>query len=422
MQAFLIEFGNMLLRWLHVIAAIAWIGESFYFVMLDNGLKAPADSEDKRRGVFGEMWAVHGGGFYHNQKYATAPDKLPNDLHWSYLKAYTTWLSGFALFVLLYLTRPDIYLVNNTSAWAWAAQMTGWQANLAALAFLALGWIIYNELCKRISPTMERDGILGVAVALMMVVVAYLSTHIFAGRAAFLLAGAVMATAMTANVFFWIIPGQRRMVAAMTTGKTPDPIDGKRGKQRSVHNTYFTLPVVLLMLSNHYSFLYTDPYSWVVIVLFIVAGALIRQFFVSMHAGSIRPVFLIAGAAFILAVFWVTAPALGPSQADTADSAPTQGTGVDSGQAAAATGAASFTKVHDIIDKRCVSCHAANPSSESFAAPPAGIMLDSEQRIFAHQAQIKKVVASGYMPLGNITGITDEERAAIANWIGKASK
>ncbi|MES1926641.1 urate hydroxylase PuuD [Salinisphaera sp. T31B1] len=418
MQAYLIEFGNMLLRWLHVIAAIAWIGESFYFVMLDNGLKKPADAEDERRGVAGEMWAVHGGGFYHNQKYATAPDKLPDDLHWSYLKAYTTWLSGFALFVLLYLTQPEIYLVNNNSPWSWAAQMTGWQANIAALAFLGLGWFVYNELCKRISPTMERDGVLGIAVALMMVVVAYLATHIFAGRAAFLLAGAVMATAMAANVYYWIIPGQRRMVAAMTSGQIPDPLDGKRGKQRSVHNTYFTLPVVLLMLSNHYAFMYTDAYAWVVIVLFIVAGALIRQFFVSMHAGQIRPVFPIAGVAFILAAFWLTAPAFGPQTDDTsASDAPVAGAGHDRSQASRTP----FARVHQIIDTRCVECHAQNPSSDSFAAPPAGIMLDNEQRIRAHRAKIKEVVASRYMPLGNITGMTDDERQAIADWIDKTA-
>src|SRR5699024_2904181 len=309
MEAYLIDFGNMLLRWLHVIAAIAWIGESFYFVMLDNRLHEPASAEDRQRGVFGESWAVHGGGFYHNQKYATAPAKLPEHLHWSYLKAYTTWLSGFALFLLLYLTRPDVYLVNSSSSWQWAADLSGWQVNILALLFLLLGWIIYNELCKRVSPTMQRDGILSLVVAVMMALVAWLGTHIFAGRAAFLLTGAVMATAMSANVFFWIIPGQRRMVDAMKAGAEPDPLDGKRGKQRSVHNTYFTLPVVLLMLSNHYSFLYTGDHAWIVMVLFILAGALIRQFFVVMHAGVKQPLYLVLGALLILAAFWLAAPA-----------------------------------------------------------------------------------------------------------------
>ena len=170
MQAYIIDFVNLLLRWLHVIAAIAWIGESIYFVMLDNSLRTPKAAEDRDKGVFGEMWSVHGGGFYHNQKYATAPAKLPNELHWSFWKAYTTWLSGFALFVILYMANPGFYLVNPHSNWQWAANLTGWQANVLALAFLLGGWVVYNELCKRISPNMDRDGLLSVAVAVMMVV------------------------------------------------------------------------------------------------------------------------------------------------------------------------------------------------------------------------------------------------------------
>ena len=410
MDAYLIEFGNMLLRWLHVIAAIAWIGESFYFVMLDNGLKKPAAADDRHRGVFGEMWAVHGGGFYHNQKYATAPAKLPDELHWSYLKAYTTWLSGFALFGLLYLTRPEIYLVNDDSAWGWAAQMSGWQANLAALVFLLLGWVVYNELCKRISPTMNRDGLLGAAVAVLMLIVAYLATHIFAGRAAFLLVGAVMATAMAANVYFWIIPGQRRMVAAMTAGETPDPLDGKRGKQRSVHNTYFTLPVVLLMLSNHYAFLYTHAYSWVIIAVFIVAGALIRQFFVSMHAGHVQPLYPVAGVVLVALAFALAAPA-GSWHAPEDDR-------TDNSEQTASDDAAepSFEAVKQVVQTRCTACHAESPSYAGFSAPPAGIVLEDRSGILKHASQIKKAVGNGNMPLGNVTKMTDEERELISAW------
>ena len=404
MEAYLIEFGNMLLRWLHVIAAIAWIGESLYFVMLDNGLKTPKAAEDKEKGVFGEMWAVHGGGFYHNQKYASAPAKLPEDLHWSFWKSYTTWLSGFALFAVLYLASPSIYLVNPGSHWEWAANMTGWQANIAALLFLLLGWVVYNELCKRISPNMTRDGVLSIAVAVMMVVVAYLATHIFAGRAAFLLTGAVMATAMSANVFFWIIPGQRRMVKAMKAGETPNPLDGKRGKQRSVHNTYFTLPVVLLMLSNHYSFMYTHAYAWVIMVLFIFAGALIRQFFVLMHAGKIQPVYPAVGVALILVSVWLAAPS----------SQPAANVGTSNG--VAFSGTSTLAQVDTIMENRCVQCHAQKPSHPGFAAAPAGVMLDSEKQVEVQKPMIKQVIASGYMPLGNITGITDEEKAVIAAW------
>ncbi len=397
MQTYIVDFANLLLRWLHVIAAIAWIGESIYFVMLDNGLRTPKAAEDREKGVFGEMWAVHGGGFYHNQKYATAPAKLPNDLHWSFWKAYTTWLSGFALFVILYMANPGFYLVNPNSNWAWAASMTGWQANLLALAFLLGGWVVYNELCKRISPNMNRDGLLSVAVALMMIVVAYLSTQMFTGRAAFLLTGAVMATAMSANVFFWIIPGQRRMVKAMKAGEAPNPLDGKRGKQRSVHNTYFTLPVVLLMVSNHYSFIYSHELSWVVMVLFIFAGALIRQFFVLMHAGKTQPAYPAVGIGLILLAFWVAAPSPGAGNAS-------------------ASGTPSQAQISGLIDQHCSQCHARNPEHAGFSAPPAGYAFDTWDEILGHQAQIKQVVASRYMPLGNITSMSDEERDSIAAW------
>lgn len=400
MQAYLLEFVNFMLRWLHVIAAIAWIGESIYFVMLDNSLRKPKAVEDQEKGVFGEMWAVHGGGFYHNQKYATAPAKLPNDLHWSFWKAYTTWLSGFALFLLLYMTQPGFYLVNPDSNWAWAAGLSGWQANVLALLFLLGGWVIYNEMCKRISPNMERDGLLSLAVAVLVVVVSYLSVQMFSGRAAFLLTGAVMATAMSANVFFWIIPGQRRMVKAMQAGEAPNPLDGKRGKQRSVHNTYFTLPVVLLMISNHYSFVYNHEYAWVLMALFIFAGALIRQFFVLMHAGKIQPAYPVAGVALILLVFWLAAPS--SHQAETA--------GEMSG------GSVTLADIQPLIDQHCIACHSQQPTQPGFSAPPAGIAYDSEAQIRLHKENIQQVVASRYMPLGNMTGMTDEERATITAW------
>ncbi|SDN62484.1 Uncharacterized membrane protein [Halomonas shengliensis] len=399
MQAYLLDFGNFMLRWLHVIAAIAWIGESIYFVMLDNGLRTPKAAEDRDKGVFGEMWAVHGGGFYHNQKYATAPAKLPEDLHWSFWKAYTTWLSGFALFILLYMANPSFYLVNPNASWAWAANMSGWQANVVALLFLLGGWVVYNELCKRISPNMTRDGLLSVAVAVMMVVVSYLSTQLFSGRAAFLLTGAVMATAMSANVFFWIIPGQRRMVKAMKAGEAPNPLDGKRGKQRSVHNTYFTLPVVLLMISNHYSFAYSHEQAWVIMSLFIFGGALIRQFFVLMHAGKIQPAYPVAGTVLIAVAFWVAMPSVGGN----------------TGQAQASV-SVGMAEVQPIIETRCAACHASEPTQQGFNAPPAGLAYDTHAQILQQRDRIQEVVASGYMPLGNITGMTEEERETIAAW------
>lgn len=400
MEAYLLDYGNLLMRWLHVIAAIAWIGESIYFVMLDNSLRPPQSAEGKKRGVFGEMWAVHGGGFYHNQKYLTNPAELPDDLHWSFWKAYTTWLSGFALFATMYLVKPSFYLVNPASNWTWAASMTGWQASALAIIFLLLGWVIYDQLCRRLSPNMEHDGILSVAVAIMMVMVSYLTCQIFPGRAAFLITGAVMATCMSANVFFWIIPGQRRMVNALKAGQKPNPLDGKRGKQRSVHNTYFTLPVVLLMLSNHYSFTYSGPHAWVILSLFIFSGAAIRQYFVLRHSGQNKLVYPIFGVALLVVIGYLAAPK--PATP-----------GAVIGQAEQI----STQQVMQIIQARCVQCHATRPSHPAFTSAPAGMSLETEQELLAHPDLIKQVVANDYMPLGNLTQMTPTERATIAAWL-----
>lgn len=412
MNAYLLDFANLLLRWLHVIAAIAWIGESIYFVMLDNSLRPPRTDDAKRHGVFGEMWAVHGGGFYHNQKYLTNPAELPNDLHWSFWKAYTTWLSGFALFAALYLLKPDFYLINTAGPWEWAAKMTGTQANFLAVAFLAAGWVVYDQLCRRISPNMEHDGILSVAVAIMMVAVAWLSTQLFQGRAAFLITGAVMATAMSANVFFWIIPGQRRMVTALKAGSNVDPMDGKRGKQRSVHNTYFTLPVVLLMLSNHYSFTYSSPHNWIIMSLFIFSGALIRQYYVLRHAGKNQLMFPLVGIALVVLAAWLAAPSVSPDVTVRV----TDSRKVSDEMQERHPGHVEIIQIQKIVQNRCVQCHAVQPSMAGFPAAPLGIAFDTATQIMMHADQIKHTVANNYMPLGNMTKMTPEERDVIRIW------
>ncbi|HUH40208.1 MAG TPA: urate hydroxylase PuuD [Castellaniella sp.] len=399
MEAFLLEYGNLLLRWLHVIAAIAWIGESIYFVMLDCSLRPPKGEDSKKRGVFGEMWSVHGGGFYHNQKYLTNPAELPADLHWSFWKAYSTWLSGFALFALMYLSKPTFYLVNKSSPWEWAAQLSGTQANLMAVAFLIVGYLIYSRMCRLISPTMNRDGLLSIAVGVMMVIVAWLACQIFPGRAAFLITGALMATCMSANVFFWIIPGQHRMINALKAGQTPNPLDGKLGKQRSVHNTYFTLPVVFLMLSNHYSFTYTNEHAWIIMSLFIFAGAVIRQYFVLRHTGRNELRYPVIGIILLALIGWLAAPSGTPAAAGTGPQA-----------------AVTLQQVQTIVTARCVECHSAKPTYAGFPAAPAGIMLDTADEVLMHAQQIKTVVASQYMPLANLTHMSDEERAVIAAW------
>lgn len=408
MGAYLLDFTSMLLRWLHVIAAIAWIGESFYFVMQDNSLREPENPADRRPEVQGELWMVHGGGFYHNLKYTTAPGAVPRHLHWEFLKAYTTWLSGFALFGVIYLADPHLQLITPSAGWHWAARMTGWQADLLAVLFLLFGWLVYDELCTRISPRMQHDGALSAAVAVMMVVVAYLTDQIFPGKAAFLLTGAVMATCMSANVAFWIIPGQRRMVAAIKAGEIPDPLDGKRGKQRSVHNTYFTLPVVFLMLSNHFPLVFGSRYAWELMVLFIFAGASIRQFFVLMHARTIRPLYPIVGVFLIVVALVVSAP-------------------VHELFARAAGGhetgsATTYAEVRPIIAARCVECHSAHPTEPGFMAPPLGIDLEKKQTLLQLGDKVKEVVASRFMPLGNATHMTEKERKIIADWIPESGK
>lgn len=410
MESYLLEFGNLLLRWLHVIAAIAWIGESIYFVMLDNSLTSPQGKQDQRYDLLGEMSSVHGGGFYHNQKYLSRPPfPLDDKLHWSFWKSYTTWLSGFFLFCLLYLGNASIYLVNPASPWAWAAVLTPTEASIAAVALLIFGWLIYDELCRRISPEMQRDGLLSVAVALMMTGVAYFSSHVFQGRAAFLLTGAVMATCMSANVFFWIIPGQRRMVAALQAEESPNPLDGKRGKQRSVHNTYFTLPVVFLMISNHYAFAYSNDTAWFIMTLFILAGALIRQYFVLRHRGHNILTLPAASGILLLIIAMIAAPSSTP----TAQEGKKPTTGSISSTMSTSN---DMQAVTNILHERCAACHAAKPSQAGFTAPPAGIRLDNDLDIRLHHIKIKQAVASKYMPLANLTKMSDEERLLISQW------
>ncbi|WP_049622261.1 urate hydroxylase PuuD [Frateuria defendens] len=401
MSDYLMESIGLLLRWLHVIAAIAWIGESFYFVALDNGLEQPRPGSAPA-GVAGESWSVHGGGFYHKQKYLVAPARMPETLHWSKWKAYTTWLSGFALFGAMYLSQPQLYLVDPA-----VAALPPHLAPLLAVAFLAGGWLVYDALCRLIG---FRDGVLGVAVGLFVLAVDYAATHLFGGRAAFLLVGGVMATIMSANVFVVIIPGQKKMVAALARGETPDPVYGKRGKQRSVHNTYFTLPVVFAMLSNHYASTFAHPQAWLILALWMLAGALIRQFFVLWHAGR-RAWALPAGGAVLIvaALAWMRPSA--PAVAAPATPATTPA----SATAAPAVSADDFPLVQKVIAERCAGCHADHPTL--MASAPKGLSFDNPQTILQHAHGIyHQTVQLKIMPLGNITHMSEAERATIARW------
>jgi uncharacterized membrane protein len=397
MEAYLLDWVNLLLRWVHVITAIAWIGSSFYFVFLDNNLQKPNSPDLLEKGVDGAMWAIHGGGFYNPQKYMVAPKKIHTKLHWFYWESYSTWISGFALFTVMYLWNASTYLIDKSLMdWSPAVAIT------AALSFFVVFWFVYDAICRVFG--FRKNGELIVA-ALMLCVVAFaswLACQLFAGRAAFLLVGAMIATAMSANVFVWIIPGQRKVVAAMTSGEKYDAmslaIHGKRGKQRSVHNTYFTLPVIFAMLSNHYSFLYTHPQRWLILFVMMFAGALIRQFFVQRHGyhlGRARNPwpFAAVGVVLIVAVIVAMAPWGAKS---VAKNEPSQ--------------AATFVQVKSVIDQHCLSCHGAQVQMKNVRLDtPANIKLNA-QNVY------QQVSVTQQMPMNNATGITPQERQLVASW------
>jgi uncharacterized membrane protein len=407
MEAYLLDWANLLLRWLHVITAIAWIGSSFYFVFLDNNLIKPTSPDLLEKGVDGAMWAVHGGGFYNPQKYMVAPKKIHTELHWFYWESYSTWLSGFGLFTVLYLWNAGTFLVDKSLMdWSPAAAIA------AALGFLVAFWLIYDRICQWFGFRENGDRIVGALLFAVVCIASWLACQLFAGRAAFLLVGAMIATAMSANVFFWIIPGQRKVVAAMTSGEKVDPkalaVHGKRGKQRSVHNTYFTLPVIFAMLSNHYGFLYTHRFNWVILILMMLAGALIRQFFVQRHgwhhgrAANPWP-FAAVGVVLILAVI-VGLKAFEPAPAAAAPATSR------AEPAAAGGGAASWQPVQAVLAQRCYQCHGAEVQMKN-------VRLDTPASVKTHaQAVYQQVVVTRQMPMNNATGITDDERELVKRW------
>lgn len=391
-----LEWLNLLVRWLHIIAGIAWIGASFYFVWLDNSIRPPApDSELAKKGVAGELWAVHGGGFYNPQKYLVAPGELPKELHWFKWEAYTTWLSGFALLVIVYYLNARAMMVDRS-----VADLTSMQAVGIGLGSLVVGWIVYDLLCR--SPLGSRPLAFGVVIWLFLVGSSWVLTQLLSGRAAYLHVGAMIGTMMVANVAMLIIPGQRKMVNAMLAGQKPDPVHGIKAKQRSVHNNYFTLPVLFIMISNHYAMTYNHPHAWAVLGAIMLAGVLIRHFFNLRHKGRIEWKYPAAGVAVLLGLSVLLAPNA-PARVE----APPLAGGE----------AARFAQVRTIMDQRCVSCHATQPTQPGFAAPPAGVMLDSPELVSRHAARIyQQTVQLKAMPLANLTHMTDAERAQVGAW------
>jgi uncharacterized membrane protein len=390
-----LDWANLLLRWAHVIVAIAWIGSSFYFVFLDSSLVKPTSPELKALGVDGELWAVHGGGFYNPQKYLVAPKTLPEHLHWFFWESYSTWLTGFALFAVLYLFNAETFLIDR-QVFAWDAP---WQAVTAALAFLVVFWLLYDGLCRWLGEKAGKVGgdvKVGIAVTVFVVLASWLACQLFAGRAALVLVGAMLATAMSANVFFWIIPGQKTVIAQMKAGQPVQAIHGQRAKQRSVHNTYFTLPVLIAMLSNHYGWLYQGAWNWVVLVVLMLAGALIRHSFVARHKALVHGKrvpweYAGVGTALLLGLAVALKPAPRPA-------------------APAAAAPATYAELKAVLEQRCAVCHNAVVAQKNVALHTPELVQQHAQAIYQQSVVLR------LMPQNNATQITEEERELIRRW------
>ena len=382
LSEYLLDWASLLLRWAHFIVGIAWIGASFYFIWLDEHLEP---SKDPR--LAGELWAVHGGGFYHAHKYRVAPDALPETLHWFKWEAYWTWITGFALLVLLYYANPEVYLLDKS-----VLDISGAAAIAIGAGSLVAGWLIYDLLCK--SPLGRDDRALAAVMLGLLAAAAWGYCNVFGGRAAFIHYGTLLGTIMVANVAMVIIPGQKELVRAKEQGRAPEPRFGLAGKQRSVHNTYFTLPVLLVMISNHYAVTWGTRGAWLVLVALSLAGALVRVWFVIRHRQRAPAWLLLAALALIAASIAALAPRAAPS-----------------------AGKVSFAEVQHVIEARCTGCHAERPTFQGFAQPPLGVMLDTAERIRLHApAMYRQAVATKAMPPGNLTAMTDEERALLERW------
>jgi uncharacterized membrane protein len=384
------EWTSLIFRWLHVVAAIGWIGSSFYFIHLDLSLRPNTALPD---GVQGEAWQVHGGGFYHIVKYLVAPARLPDELTWFKWEAYTTWLSGFVLMMIVYYLDAELFLVDKS-----VLDLTPFQAGLFSFGSLALAWLLYEAACR--SGLARHELAFACGGYVFLVALTYAFTHVLSGRGAFNQIGAIIGTIMVANVFLLIIPNQKTIVAALLTGQVPDPKLGKQGKERSVHNNYLTLPVVVLMISNHYPLIYATRYNWVIVAIVLALGPVIRHFFNVRHAGRPSP-WWVWGVAAIGMIAIALLSAAGPRDAATG----------------ALAAPANFVAAQEIVLSRCSMCHAAEPVWGSIVTAPRGVRLDDAEHIRRNAKLIARNAAwSSAMPPGNITEITAQERAVLAAW------
>ncbi|ROT95953.1 hypothetical protein EB809_18135 [Marinobacter sp. R17] len=399
MAAYLSEWLSLLIRWFHVIAGVAWIGASFYFIWLDNHLEDPPEWK-KKKGIKGDLWAVHGGGFYEVAKYKLGPEKMPGILHWFKWEAYSTWLSGTALLFSVYYFGSSSYLIDNSKV-----ELTTLSAALIGLGFIG-GMLLVYELLIR-SPLAKNGMAFGAVLFVLLVAVDWALFHIFAGRGAFIHVGAVIGTIMVGNVFLGIMPSQRALVETVEQGREPDARVERLAalaKLRSTHNNYLTLPIIFIMISNHYPMLYGHPEGWMILAAIGFITAFARHFFNLKHRGVYRPSILLACGIMTVILIGVIAPPTG-KQAETA------ATNADAPKVA-------DTDIRQLVDTHCSACHAKDPSNPAFQAPPAGIALDSLKAVKDHSAQIMQAaVNSQYMPLGNTTGMTEKERKELGSWI-----
>ena len=404
MEAYILEWLSMLLRWAHLIVGIAWIGSSFYFIWLDTNLnRPPRNPEDED--VAGDLWAVHGGGFYHSQKYQIAPKELPPLLHWFKWEAYTTFLTGFALLTVLYYFNADVYLVDKS-----VADISGAEAVGISLFILIIGWVVYDMLCNS---KLDDRGIAFFGFLLLMVLI-YTVFQVFGGRGAYTQIGTMLGTTMVANVFFVIIPGQKELVAAKLRGEEPDAIHGLRGKQRSVHNNYITLPVLLVMLSNHYPMLYAHQYNWLLLIVLFIVGVLIRHFFNLRNQGEFVPALPVFSVLILMLMAWVIAPASLKNRIDEQSANASLIGPVEK---------VNFAEVQQVITERCVICHSAQPNHPTAPVAPNGVMFDTVGQINLWAERIhNRTVVTKTMPLANLTTISEEERALLDRWYKSTRK
>ncbi|TPI76500.1 urate hydroxylase PuuD [Mesorhizobium sp. B2-8-9] len=400
------DWLSFAVRWLHVITGIAWIGSSFYFVALDLGLR---QRPGLPAGAFGEEWQVHGGGFYHIQKYLVAPAEMPEHLTWFKWESYATWLSGFAMLCVVYYAGADLFLIDPN-----VLNISVPVGILLSLATIGVGWIVYDLLCR--SPLGKSDTGLMLVLYCVLVFIAWGLTHLFTGRAAFLHLGAITATIMSANVFMVIIPNQKIVVADLIAGRKPDPKYGKIAKQRSLHNNYLTLPVLFLMLSNHYPLAFGTEFNWVIASLVFIIGVLIRHYFNTVHARKGNPTWTWLGAAvlFMIIIWLSTVPKVLTGEPKTSAA---------SAAAQIYIASAHFPAVRDTVLGRCSMCHTQEPVYEGIYHAPKGVLLDTDERIAEHAREIYIQAGRAHaMPPANVSHITDQERALLVAWFEGAGK